>query len=89
MESCKSENMAKSGWSRQEDKLLFSQAEQARNEGRPLKSVFEAVAEQTGGSRTPRNPKSIYGCSRKHCTTNLAVLETTLNIHKESCRTKN
>ena len=58
MESCKSENMAKSGWSRQEDKLLFSQAEQARNEGRPLKSVFEAVAEQTG--RKPNSIRNYY-----------------------------
>ena len=50
--------MAKSGWSRQEDKLLFSQAEQARNEGRPLKSVFEAVAEQTG--RKPNSIRNYY-----------------------------
>ena len=44
MESCKSETAAKGGWTQQEDRLLLSAAQSARQDGRALRSVFEDVA---------------------------------------------
>ena len=36
MESCKSETAAKGGWTQQEDRLLLSAAQAARQDGRAL-----------------------------------------------------
>ncbi len=57
MESCKAENPTR-GWTDREDKLLFCAAESAYNEGRALRSAFEAVAAQTG--RKPNSVRNYY-----------------------------
>lgn len=46
------------GWSEQEIKLLFSEAEFAEEQGYPLKNVFEKVAEATG--RKPNSIRNFY-----------------------------
>ena len=38
----------RTGWKNEEDTLLFAEIEKSVGRGTPLKSVFEAVAEQTG-----------------------------------------
>ena len=58
MESCKSETAAKGGWTQQEDRLLLSAAQPARQDGRALRSVFEEVAAQTG--RKPNSIRNYY-----------------------------
>lgn len=58
MESCKSETAAKGGWTQQEDRLLLSAAQSARQDGRALRSVFEDVAAQTG--RKPNSIRNYY-----------------------------
>ena len=58
MESCKSETAAKGGWTQQEDRLLLSAAQAARQDGRALRSVFEEVAAQTG--RKPNSIRNYY-----------------------------
>lgn len=57
MESCKAESLTR-GWTYEEDTLLFSTAERAYNEGRALRSAFEAVAVQTG--RKPNSVRNYY-----------------------------
>ena len=58
MESCKCETAAKGGWTQQEDRLLLSAAQSARQDGRALRSVFEEVAAQTG--RKPNSIRNYY-----------------------------
>lgn len=58
MESCKYETAAKGGWTQQEDRLLLSAAQSARQDGRALRSVFEEVAAQTG--RKPNSIRNYY-----------------------------
>jgi len=48
----------RAGWSEQEDALLFEEIEGSRSSGRPLKAVFEAVAEKTG--RKPNSIRNYY-----------------------------
>jgi len=48
------EKHAHAGWSGEEEELLFAGAERAKAAGEPLKSVFDAVAAETG-----RRPNSI------------------------------
>ena len=43
-----------SGWSEKENQMLWETADEAQQQGLPLKAVFERVAEQTG-----RRPNSI------------------------------
>ncbi len=49
---------AHSGWRQDEDKFLFEEVRRAREEGRPLKSVFETVAKKTG--RKPNSIRNYY-----------------------------
>ena len=53
-----------SGWSEDENKLLWETADEAQQQGLPLKAVFERIAQQTG-----RRPNSIrnyyYACLRQ------------------------
>ena len=44
----------RSGWSAAEDKLLWETADEAQQQGLPLKAVFERIAQMTG-----RRPNSI------------------------------
>lgn len=78
MESCKSETAAKGGWTQQEDRLLLSAAQSARQDGRALRSVFEDVAAQTG-----RKPNSIrnYYYERSR-----AMLKASFAAARHSCR---
>ena len=46
------------GWKEEEDALLFEEVKRAREEGRPLKSVFDAVAKKTG--RKPNSIRNYY-----------------------------
>ncbi len=46
------------GWSECEEDLLFNEVETAGKEGRPLKSVFDRVAETTG--RKPNSVRNYY-----------------------------
>ena len=46
------------GWKEEEDALLFEEVKLAREEGRPLKSVFDAVAKKTG--RKPNSIRNYY-----------------------------
>ena len=49
---------AKAGWQEHEEALLFERARRAREDGAPLKSVFEAVAMDTG--RKPNSIRNYY-----------------------------
>lgn len=46
------------GWTQQEEELLFSEIEGSESTGRPLKKVFDAVAEKTG--RKPNSIRNYY-----------------------------
>lgn len=48
----------RTGWKKEEDALLFAEIEKSVGRGTPLKSVFEAVAEQTG--RKPNSVRNYY-----------------------------
>ena len=47
-----------SGWSEEENKLLWETADEAQLKGLPLKQVFEKIAEQTG--RRPNSIRNYY-----------------------------
>ena len=47
-----------SGWNTEEETLLWQEVRQAREESRPLKSVFDSVARQTG--RKPNSIRNYY-----------------------------
>ena len=48
----------RAGWKREEEELLFKEIESSESTGRPLKKVFEAVAEKTG--RKPNSIRNFY-----------------------------
>lgn len=48
----------RSGWSAAEDKLLWETADEAQQQGLPLKSVFERIAQMTG--RRPNSIRNYY-----------------------------
>ena len=48
----------RNGWSEQETEELMEQARRAREEGRPLREVFEATAFRTG--RKPNSIRNYY-----------------------------
>ena len=48
----------RSGWSENENKLLWETADEAQQQGLPLKSVFEKIARQTG--RRPNSIRNYY-----------------------------
>ena len=48
----------RAGWKPEEEELLFSEIESSESTGRPLKKVFEAVAEKTG--RKPNSIRNFY-----------------------------
>ena len=48
----------RSGWSEAENQLLWETAEEAQQQGLPLKMVFERIAEQTG--RRPNSIRNYY-----------------------------
>nr|WP_122012151.1 hypothetical protein [Maliibacterium massiliense] len=50
--------MGKTGWTRQENALLEQEMTEALAQGRPLKSVFDRVAERTG--RKPNSIRNYY-----------------------------
>ena len=47
-----------SGWSEEENKLLWETADEAQQQGLPLKQVFERIAAQTG--RRPNSIRNYY-----------------------------
>ncbi|MGI6169147.1 MAG: hypothetical protein ACOYI4_05435 [Christensenellales bacterium] len=53
-----SENTVKIGWNQDEDLLLSKEIESAKQEGRPIKSVFQRVADATG--RKPNSVRNYY-----------------------------
>ena len=54
MEQVISKMGRRTGWSESENKLLWETADEAQQQGLPLKAVFEQIAQQTG-----RRPNSI------------------------------
>ena len=48
----------RTGWSENENKLLWETADEAQQQGLPLKSVFEEIARQTG--RRPNSIRNYY-----------------------------
>ena len=48
----------RSGWSENENKLLWETADEAQQQGLPLKAVFEQIARQTG--RRPNSIRNYY-----------------------------
>jgi len=48
----------RSGWSEAENQLLWETAEEAQQQGLPLKAVFERIAQQTG--RRPNSIRNYY-----------------------------
>jgi len=53
-----SASIARTGWRSDEENLLWKEVKTARSEGRPLKSVFDSVAEKTG--RKPNSIRNFY-----------------------------
>ena len=49
---------SKGGWTKSEEELLFSEAKAALGSGKPVKSVFDRVAEATG--RRPNSIRNFY-----------------------------
>lgn len=58
MEQAFSRTGRRSGWSEAENQLLWETAEEAQQQGLPLKVVFERIAEQTG--RRPNSIRNYY-----------------------------
>ena len=48
----------RSGWSESENQLLWETADEAQQQGLPLKAVFEQIARQTG--RRPNSIRNYY-----------------------------
>lgn len=57
-QSALSEKSRHSGWSESESKLLWETADEAQQQGLPLKQVFEQIASQTG--RRPNSIRNYY-----------------------------
>jgi len=58
MEQAVSRTGRRSGWSETENQLLWETADEAQQQGLPLKVVFERIAEQTG--RRPNSIRNYY-----------------------------
>ena len=58
MEQAVSRTGRRSGWSETENQLLWETADEAQQQGLPLKVVFEKIAEQTG--RRPNSIRNYY-----------------------------
>mgnify|MGYP002515182495 CR=1 FL=1 len=58
MEQAVSRAGRRSGWSEMENQLLWETADEAQQQGLPLKAVFERIAEQTG--RRPNSIRNYY-----------------------------
>ena len=58
MEQAFSRTGRRSGWSEAENQLLWETAEEAQQQGLPLKAVFDRIAEQTG--RRPNSIRNYY-----------------------------
>jgi len=58
MEQAISRPGRKSGWSEMENKLLWETADEAQQQGLPLKAVFDRIAERTG--RRPNSIRNYY-----------------------------
>ena len=58
MEQAFSRTGRRSGWSEAENQLLWETAEEAQQQGLPLKTVFDRIAEQTG--RRPNSIRNYY-----------------------------
>ena len=58
MEQAMMKTGRRSGWSEMESKLLWETADEAQQQGLPLKAVFERIAEQTG--RRPNSIRNYY-----------------------------
>ena len=58
MEQAVSRTGRRSGWSEAENQLLWETADEAQQQGLPLKVVFERIAEQTG--RRPNSIRNYY-----------------------------
>ena len=48
----------RSGWSDYENKLLWETADEAQQQGLPLKAIFERISEKTG--RRPNSIRNYY-----------------------------
>ena len=57
-QSALSEKSRHSGWSESESKLLWETADEAQQQGLPLKQVFEQIARQTG--RRPNRIRNFF-----------------------------
>ena len=49
---------SRNGWRDDEEATLFTEVERARSEGKPLKAVFDIVAQKTG--RKPNSIRNYY-----------------------------
>ena len=58
MEQAMNRSGRRAGWSDAENKMLWETADEAQQQGLPLKSVFEQIAEQTG--RRPNSIRNYY-----------------------------
>ena len=58
MEQAATRSGRRSGWSETESQLLWETADEAQQQGLPLKAVFERIAEQTG--RRPNSIRNYY-----------------------------
>ena len=58
MEQAIAKTGRRSGWSESENKLLWETADEAQQQGLPLKAVFEQIARQTG--RRPNSIRNYY-----------------------------
>ena len=58
MEQAISKTGRRTGWSENENKLLWETADEAQQQGLPLKTVFEQIARQTG--RRPNSIRNYY-----------------------------
>ena len=58
MEQVISKMGRRTGWSESENKLLWETADEAQQQGLPLKAVFEQIAQQTG--RRPNSIRNYY-----------------------------
>lgn len=65
MEQAFSRMGRRSGWSEAENQLLWETAEEAQQQGLPLKAVFERIAEQTG--RRPNSIRNYYYAQVRQC----------------------
>ena len=58
MEQAISKTGRRAGWSENENRLLWETADEAQQQGLPLKAVFEQIAKQTG--RRPNSIRNYY-----------------------------